>query len=120
MVGVGLRPGTPMRSIVRAVQEIMGDRRIRLIATVDRRAVELGFQQAADELQVPIVAFTPDELAAVEVPNPAERTAIALATPSVAEAAALLACESVCGGGHLVITKTVIEGVTIAAATRDC
>ncbi len=108
-----------MRSIVRAVREILGDSGIRLIATVDRRAAESAFQQAAAELRVPIAAFTPDELAAVEVPNPAERTAVALATRSVAEAAALLACGSVYGAGHLVITKTVVECVTVAAAIHD-
>jgi cobalamin biosynthesis protein CbiG len=111
-VGVGFRPGTGSDAIVRAVREVLGDNPIRCLATIDRRAAEPGFTAAARELRVPTQAFTPAELAAVEVPNPAQRTAAALVTASVAEAAALLAC----GTGHLVITKTVVESVTVAAA----
>ena len=111
-VGIGFRPGTSAEQIVGAIREVVGDRAIRVLATVDRRASELGFLSAAHELRVPATAFTPAELAEIEVPNPAPRTAAAIGTPGVAEAAALLAC----GTGHLVIPKTVAGSVTIAAA----
>ncbi|MGF6880886.1 hypothetical protein ABIA39_000767 [Nocardia sp. GAS34] len=116
VVGVGCRPGTAGETIVHAVREIVGDSGVRCLATVDRRAREPGFQRAARELRASTVAFSPAELAEVEVPNPAQRTAAALATASVAEAAALLACVKCYGTGHLVVTKTVIDAVTIAVA----
>ena len=112
VVGVGFRPGCAAEKIVRAVREVVGDNRIRCLATVDRRAGELGFQAAAAELGVSTLAFTPAELVEVEVPNPAQRTVAAIATASVAEAAALLAC----GTGRLVIAKTIVGPVTVAAA----
>lgn len=112
VVGVGFRPGTPAERIAGAIREVVGDNVVRILATVDRRASEPGFVAAAHELRVPTTAFTPAELAEVAVPNPTQRTAAAIATPSVAEAAALLAC----GTGHLVIPKTVVGSVTIAAA----
>jgi cobalt-precorrin 5A hydrolase len=116
VVGVGCRPGTAGETIVHAVREIVGDSGVRCLATVDRRARELGFQHAAHELRTSTAAFSPAELAEVEVPNPARRTAAALGTAGVAEAAALLACVNCYGTGHLVITKRVIGQVTIAVA----
>jgi cobalamin biosynthesis protein CbiG len=94
----------------------LADNLITALATIDRRAAESGFQGAANILRVPTVTFTSAELAAVEVPNPAARTFAALATPSIAEAAALLACVRMYGTGRLAITKTVAGNVTIAAA----
>ncbi|WP_067888068.1 cobalamin biosynthesis protein [Nocardia vaccinii] len=116
VVGVGYRPATDAADIVRAVREVLGDENFRCLATIDRRAGEPGFSAAAAELGVPVTAFTPDVLAEVPVPNPASRTRAAVATSSVAEAAALLACEKYCGAGYLVIPKTVLGSVTVAVA----
>jgi cobalamin biosynthesis protein CbiG len=118
VVGVGCRPGTAAADIVRAVREVLGDKRIRCVATIDRRAREPGMSAAAAELGVPIIAFAADELTGVPVPNPAARTRAAVATPGVAEAAALLACEKQCGTAYLVTPKTVRGSVTVAVASR--
>lgn len=117
VVGVGCRPGIAAADILRAVREVLGDRKIRCLATIDRRVGEPGISAAAAELGVPLVAFTADELAEVRVPNPAERTRAAVATASVAEAAALLACENYCETGHLVKNKWVSGWVTVAVAS---
>ncbi len=117
VVGVGCRPATAAADILRALREVLGNSEIRSLATIDRRANESGMSAAAVELGVPLVGFAADELAAVRVPNPASLTEAALATGSVAEAAALLACERQCGAGTLVIAKTVRGPVTVAAAT---
>ncbi|WP_153409803.1 cobalamin biosynthesis protein [Nocardia macrotermitis] len=116
VVGVGCRPATTAAEILSAVREVLGDNKIRCIATIDRRASEPGMCTAAAELDVPVVTFTAAELAEVRVPNPVDRTLAALATPSVAEAAALLACEKCCGTSYLVISKTVRGPVTVAMA----
>lgn len=89
----------------------MGDKPIACIATIDRRAEELGLRVVATQLGVPVRAYTAAELARVAVPNPSTRTAAALGTTSVAEAAALLAAD-----GPLVIPKRTVDGIVLAAA----
>ncbi|MBF6544501.1 cobalamin biosynthesis protein [Nocardia brasiliensis] len=114
VVGLGLRPGTSAERIVRVVRDVMGERAIECLATIDRRAVEVGMQRAAAELAVRVQAFSATELAEVTVPKPDSRTAAAVGTPSVAEAAALLAS----AGGPLVVPKRVVDGVVVAVAER--
>ncbi|MYW71250.1 hypothetical protein GTW08_03825, partial [Pseudonocardia sp. SID8383] len=57
--------------------------------------------------------FAAAALAAVAVPRPDARVAAAVGTPSVAEAAALLAAGD---GAHLIVGKTAGQGVTVAVA----
>lgn len=111
-IGVGMRTGVTAEAIVASVREVLGDNVLGCLATVDRRAGELGMVAAARELGVPVVSFAAGELAKVEVPNPSARTADALGTPSVAEAAALLAA----AGGELAVPKRVLRGIALAAA----
>ncbi|WP_280357584.1 cobalamin biosynthesis protein [Nocardia otitidiscaviarum] len=112
VVGVGMRTGADAADILAAVRAVAAEDEVACLATVDRRAEEPGLVAAAAELGVPVVAFTPDELAAVAVPNPSVRTAAVLGTPSVAEAAAVLAA----AGGRLVAHKRVVGGITVATA----
>ncbi|PXX63927.1 cobalt-precorrin 5A hydrolase [Nocardia tenerifensis] len=112
IVGLGLRPGTSAASIVAAVRNVLGINRIGGLATIDRRASEPGLLDAAAELEVPIRTYTAAELAEVPVPHPDSRTLAAVGTRSVAEAAAILAA----AGGTLVVPKTTIDGVVVAAA----
>ncbi|WP_107658301.1 cobalamin biosynthesis protein [Nocardia suismassiliense] len=113
-VGLGLRSGTHADSIVAAVREVLGDNVVSCLATIDRRIGEPGLRDAAAELGVAVRGYAAAELADVPVPNPDSRTAAAVGTGSVAEAAAILAA----GRGTLVITKRIVAGVTIAAAQR--
>lgn len=69
------------------------------LATVDAKAQEPGIVAAAERLGVPLVSYSAEELAAVEVPNPSDAPLAAVGTPSVAEAAALI------GGGELLVPK---------------
>lgn len=68
--------------------------------------------QAAEQLGVYIVGFAAHDLERVPVPNPSLRAASSVGTPSVAEAAALLAA----AGTELLVSKQVIGGVTVAVA----
>ncbi|MGY4100616.1 cobalamin biosynthesis protein [Nocardia sp. R16R-3T] len=111
IVGLGFRPGTSSERILAALREVLDDRSIAGLATIDRRAGELGLRSAAAGLGVSVRSFTAAELGQVDVPNPAARTADALGTASVAEAAALLAAD-----GPLVIPKRTVDGIVIAAA----
>ncbi|QIS05150.1 cobalamin biosynthesis protein [Nocardia brasiliensis] len=116
VVGLGLRPGTPADLIVRVVREIVGENTINCLATLDRRAAEASVRAAAAELGVPIRAFTATELAKVTVPNPTSRTATAIGTPSVAEAAALLAAGTPL---PLLLPKHTTTGLVLAIAEAD-
>ncbi|AXK89861.1 cobalamin biosynthesis protein [Nocardia farcinica] len=111
-VGVGCRPGTPAADIVAAVRAVLGEHRCRRLATLDRRVADSGLPDAAVQLGVPLLAYPPDRLAAVSVPNPSARVAAATGATGIAEAAARLAA----AGGPLVLAKTVVGGVTVAAA----
>ncbi|MFD0364405.1 cobalamin biosynthesis protein [Nocardia sp. GCM10030253] len=110
-VGLGIRPGTSAERILSAIREALGDNLIACLATLDRRATEPGVRAAAAQLNTPIRAYTATELARVPVPNPSPRTRSLLGTPSVAEAAAILAAS-----GPLVIPKRTIDRIVIAAA----
>ncbi|WP_054814229.1 cobalamin biosynthesis protein [Nocardia arizonensis] len=111
-VGLGLRPGVTAERILGAIREVLGDRMIGCLATLDRRAAEAGVRSAARALGVPVVAVAAEALADVDVPNPGPRVRAAVGTGSVAEAAAVIAS----GGGRLVRVKTVVDGVVVAAA----
>ncbi len=69
---------------------------------LDERVVALGW---------PVIGFRADELAAVSVPHVSERTRSAVATPSVAEAAALHASGA---SAELVLTKQKSRHATAA------
>jgi cobalt-precorrin 5A hydrolase/precorrin-3B C17-methyltransferase len=80
-----------------------------VVATIDRRAHHPAVAGAAGGL--PVVAFPASLLAAVDVPNPSDAVVEAVGTPSVAEAAALLAAGP---GARLVVEKR--RGATATAA----
>ncbi|MGV9410830.1 cobalamin biosynthesis protein [Nocardia sp. NPDC003693] len=111
-VGVGMRPGATADSILAAVHAAAAGAPIACLATVDRRATDPGLEEAAAHLGVPVVAYTPTQLAEVEVPTPSPRTAHALGSPSVCEAAALLAS----GATQVHVPKLQVAGVTAATA----
>jgi cobalt-precorrin 5A hydrolase/precorrin-3B C17-methyltransferase len=81
------------------------------IATIDRRRNE----PALHGLGLPIRTFTAAELATVTVPNPSPAVTGAVGTPSVAEAAALLAAGP---QGVLVLAKMKSATATVAIARR--
>lgn len=116
VVGVGASTGAPGT----AAAELLGPAlagagldpaAVGLVATVDRRAAD----PVVTELGQPVRAFTPSELAGVEVPNPSDVVAAEVGTPSVAEAAALLAAGP---GGELVVPKVKGATATVAVARR--
>ncbi len=85
------------------------------IATVDRRAREPAVLDLAAWLGIPVRSFLPSQLAPIEVPNPSAAVTAALGTPSVAEAAALLAAGR---KGTLIISKEKSAHCTMAVARR--
>lgn len=118
VAGVGASSGAPadeLAALLSASLDAAGLSRASLgaLATIDRRAGD----EALSSIGLPIEAFPADELAtgAAFVPNPSEVVAGAVGTPSVAEAAALLAAGP---DGELVVAKQKSPHFTVAIARR--
>ena len=117
VVGVGAATGAPSAEsaalLDRALAEA-GLARVSVaeVATIDRRAAD----PVVTGLGLPVRAFTAEQLGGVDVPSPSEVVAAAVGTPSVAEAAALLAAGP---GAELVVTKRASTSATVAVARRS-
>jgi cobalamin biosynthesis protein CbiG len=110
-VGIGAVSGVTAEEVLAAVDAVLppGTDDVRL-ATLDARAAEPGIVSAATRRGWRLTGHAAADLAGVEVPSPSARVATVVGTPSVAEAAALLA------GGALLVGKTVHGRVTVAVA----
>ncbi|MET9614685.1 cobalamin biosynthesis protein [Kitasatospora indigofera] len=84
------------------------------ISTLESRTEHPAIRRAARVLGVPVVGHSAEELAAVRVPHPSRTAELAVGTPSVAEAAALLDAP----GGELVVPKRKSAAATVAVARR--
>jgi cobalt-precorrin 5A hydrolase/precorrin-3B C17-methyltransferase len=126
-VGVGCERGTPQGVIEAAIDQVCQANHLAVgaiagLASLDLKADEVGLVALCAERQWPLRCFTAEDLKAIPVPNPSPVVAAAVQTPSVAEAAAILAAQ-----GELRVAKQVvrIEGqpgavtVAIAQAERD-
>ncbi|MBC9711867.1 precorrin-3B C(17)-methyltransferase [Streptomyces sp. TRM66268-LWL] len=104
VVGVGASKGAPVDEVLDVIGAALADaglspRSVARLATVDAKAEEPGIVEAAARLGVPLVTYSSERLAAVDVPNPSDAPLAAVGTPSVAEAAALAE------GGELLVPK---------------
>ena len=118
MLGLGARAGVPERELAAAIDAALrvaglAAAEIAGLATLDRRAAEAGVRAVAARHGWPILAFAAARLAEAEVPNPAATVAAAAGTPSVAEAAALLAAGP---GAVLILPKRIFTRATVAIA----
>nr|WP_145489178.1 MULTISPECIES: precorrin-3B C(17)-methyltransferase [Streptomyces] len=114
VVGVGASRGAPVAEVLGLIEGALREaglspRSVAELATVDAKSQEPGILGAAERLGVPVVTYSAEELAAVEVPNPSAAPLAAVGTPSVAEAAALL------GGGELLVPKRKSDAVPAMA-----
>lgn len=119
VVGVGASRGAPVDEVVDLVEGVLREaglsvRSLAELATVDAKADEPGIVGAARRLGVPVVTYSAEELAGVEVPNPSDAPLAAVGTPSVAEAAALI------GGGELLVPKRKSERADGRPAMATC
>ncbi|MEH2392708.1 MAG: cobalamin biosynthesis protein [Nostoc sp.] len=95
-VGIGCKRGTSWQLIDRAIEEVFQENQlfqsaIAGIATIDTKASEVGLVQLCRLRSLPLKTFSAEILRSVCVPNPATITDHKVGTPSVAEAAAILA-----------------------------
>jgi cobalt-precorrin 5A hydrolase/precorrin-3B C17-methyltransferase len=116
VVGVGLSTDARAEDLAEVVATALAEARlcsasVAEVATIDRRAAH----EAVAALRLPVRAYGQAELSAVQVPHPSSRVAAAVGTPSVAEAAALLAAGP---GATLVVPKRRGRRATVAVARR--
>ncbi|WP_416676599.1 precorrin-3B C(17)-methyltransferase [Egbenema bharatensis] len=97
-VGVGCERGTARSLIESAIQEVcqthqFAEGAIAGIATIDLKSDEAGILELCHDRQWPLRCFAADQLRSVVVPTPSDVVAAEVGTPSVAEAAAILASQ---------------------------
>jgi len=112
-LGLGCDRNTPPATLLRAIAEALSAcgatvADVAAVASIDLKADEAGLIDAAARCGWKIRFYPAAELAAVPVPNPSETVRRYTGTPSVSEAAALLAA----GGGlaALLIEKHKVRG----------
>ena len=118
-VGVGCRRGTPAAEISAALRVVLEEEGLALasvlcLGTVAEKQDEAGLLAAAAGLGKGLFFFSAGDLAEVAAPNPSERVAEHMGTPSVCEAAALL----LAGSDALLVEKRVLGNVTLAVALQ--
>lgn len=119
-VGLGCRRGISLTTLESAINDALrplGEVEVCCIASHACKTDEAALLALARTRGWSLRFYPSETLAAVQVPNPSPRTASAVGTPSVAEAAALLAA----GGRELLVAKRVYRdvdgmGVTVAVA----
>jgi cobalt-precorrin 5A hydrolase len=97
--GLGCDRGTPLATVEDALEQALrgvglGLADVCVLASIEAKADEAAFLQLAAARGWPLRFFAASELATVAVPNPSETVRRHMGTPSVSEAAALLAARS--------------------------
>lgn len=130
-VGIGCTLGISRQVIVAAIQYIfpenqLNQKAIAGIATIDTKANQVGLWEFCCLYNLPLKTFSAKILSTVLVPNPAKIVEQAVGTPSVAEAAAILAAtpqENL--EARLLVPKTIFRlqgqpgAVTVAVALQN-
>jgi len=117
VAGMGCNRGTEvaeLRTLLRETLDVadLSIRSLAAIASVDVKADEPGLLELARELGIPFQTFSREALRAVtDVPTPSEMVERHVGTPSVCEAAALLAAGE---GGKLLVAKRKSVNGTVA------
>ena len=116
VAGVGASTGAPAQAVSDLLEAALGGAGLARaslaeVATLDRKTTEPGLRA----LGFPLRGFSAEALRAVRVPTPSPVVADAVGTPSVAEAAALLAAGP---DAELVVPKQANAVATVAIARR--
>jgi cobalt-precorrin 5A hydrolase len=99
-VGIGCQRGTSRRLIETAIQQVCKENQLNQsaiagLATIDNKAREVGLVEFCQLRNFYLKTFPAEILRQVCVPNPSKIIAKAMGTPSVAEAAAMLAAANI-------------------------
>jgi cobalamin biosynthesis protein CbiG len=125
-VGIGCQLGVPKFAIQQAIESVFADHALDLatiagLATLDRKANEVGLVAYCQELDLFLKTYAPERLNSVTIAGSSQLVSILVGTASVAEAAALCAAQT----EILLVPKqkfrldAVSGAVTIAIARQD-
>lgn len=119
-VGLGFQAGVSLEELLAGLAQFQGQLSMvpgtaAVLAVVDKRLDSEALRLLVAESGLTLVPFSAAALAEVRVPHPGARVREALGTPSVAEAAALLAAGY--PAAELIVGKTRIQGITGAWMT---
>lgn len=114
-VGIGCKRGTSAEKIAAAVASAnISEESIYAVASIDLKADEVGLREYCSRLRIPFLTFSAEQLRAVGGDFSASGFVQQVTgVDNVCERSAVMA-----GGGELVIQKTCLDGVTVAAAKR--
>jgi len=117
VAGVGCRKGAPAADILALIRRALAMKSVSplsltALASIEAKRHEPGLAEAARELKAELVFYPPEQLAAMNVPNPSAMALKHMGVTSVCEAAALLAS----GSDKLLLPKTKTGTVTVALA----
>ena len=120
VLGLGCDRGTPLQTledaIDRALNSVKLDRLAVLqLATIDKKNDEQAILQLSEKYHWPLSFYPAEQLAQVEVPSPSAVVLKYMGTPSVSEAAALLAADT--NMRHLIVEKFKLRGADGKNAT---
>jgi len=95
-VGIGCERGTSKQVITDAIEKVFQENQLALsaiagIATIDIKNNEVGLIELCRQRNLPLKTFPSEILRTVTVPNPSQVVETEVGTPSVAEAAAIVA-----------------------------
>ncbi len=98
-LGIGCIRGTSLETLETAIRHVLQQHHLAYeaiagIATIELKQDEVGLVEFCEKEQFPLKVFTSEQLRAVNVPNPSQAVEDTVNTPSVAEAAAILAAQS--------------------------
>jgi cobalt-precorrin 5A hydrolase len=120
VAGIGCRRGVPFERLDAWVEQVFADhglasKSLAALATVSLKADEPGLLALAEARGVPLLIFSPDELAGQPgIERPSERVRARIGISGVAEPAALRAS----GASRLLVPKQIGPGMTLAVARR--
>jgi cobalt-precorrin 5A hydrolase len=121
-LGMGCRRGKSFEEIRSAAESVLEEHGINLsevgcIATIDKKKDEEGLIQLSRAWRIPLITFDAGTLAAAQGDFTSSATVLEkVGVDNVCERAAVLAAGS---GAELIIKKTAISGITVAAAKRN-
>ncbi|MCF4965780.1 cobalamin biosynthesis protein CbiG [Nostoc sp. CMAA1605] len=126
-LGIGCKSGISTELLLTAVDQVCRNYELRLaaiagIATIDIKAREIGLVEFCRSRGLPLTTFPAEMLSQVVVPHGDMAIAKIVGTPSVAEAAAILAASQTNLAVKLIVPKQIIRlpeqpgAVTIAVA----
>jgi len=120
ILGIGCDRGTLLQTLETtvdlALQEAgLGRDSVQSLATIDKKNDEVALLSLSSAHDWPLIFYSADQLAAVEVPNPSEVVRKFMGTPAVAEAAAMLAANT--GIEDLIVEKIKYRGTDGKNAT---